>query len=169
MTGKKRETDESIEVVEELPESLEETTKENLEPEANVKDITEAARGIWPGNTPHRVGSYYFDLHKLGLKAGETGLFCALPEGFVYERLDVHGIESPNAPLKIELKLDNKESMGLFHQKQGELAVNQVSESDVHPGTYSGKKKIFIRSENDMPDKGRILVSFVGYQIESWR
>ena len=155
MAGKKK-----VDVVETVSESS------VAEP---IQDITDVTNGLWPGNPPNRVGSYYCNLHKMNLKAGEKGLFCALPEGFVLERADVHGIEVPDNDLQINIQLEGMGSVGIFHQKKDQLMVKQIAESQVFPGEHVGHTNVYIRAEKDIPDKGRILISFVGYQIETWR
>jgi hypothetical protein len=139
-----------------------------------IKDLTEATNGLWPGNTPHRVGSYYCNLHKLNLKAGEVGLLCAMPEGFVFERVDVHGLElaSDNVQIELELQdlpLQESGSMGIFHMDKETTSVKKIADSNVYPGQYASKKQVYLKSVHDIPDKGRLLISFIGYQIEPWR
>ncbi len=149
--------------------SSEEVKEVVEEPKAATKDLTSAATGIWPGNTPHRVGSYYCNLHKLNLKAGEAGLLCAMPEGFVFERVDVHGLEQASEDIQIELELQDNGSMGIFHMDKETEVIRQIAESNVYPGQYASKKQVYLKSDHDIPDKGRLLISFIGYQIEPWR
>lgn len=150
------------------------TEKPAEEKQAVTKDLTKAVSGLWPGNTPHRVGSYYCSLQKLELKGGEAGILCAMPEGFVFERVDVHGLEAATEDVQIELELQKdplleRASMGIFHMDKGTTSVRQIAENTVYPGLHVSKKQVYLRSGYDIPDKGRLLISFIGYQIEPWR
>ena len=139
------------------------------EPETTTKDLTGTVPGLWPGNPTSRIGSYYFNLQKLPLDKGETGLLCALPECFVFERMDMHGIAAPDTPLEIELTLEKFGSAGVFRIEQGQKTVRQTALSNVNPGTHAGKHHVFITAIQKIPDKGRILLNIIGYQIQPWR
>ena len=149
------------------------SAKPNPEPESKPesipKDLTGTIPGLWPGNPLGRIGSYYFNLQKLQLFAGETGLLCALPECFVFERMDIHGIAAPDTPLEIELTLEQFGSAGIFRMEQGQKTVQQTALSKVTPGTSAGKHQVFITALKKVPDKGRILLNIIGYQIQPWR
>lgn len=132
-------------------------------------DITDLAIVSWPGNTPHRVGSYYFNLNKMNLQQNQSGLLGNFQDYFIFERADLHCIEPTDTDLDIEILMDNKESLGRFTISQGQHSVNRQSESEVHSGTPVSREDIFLRLHSSKPEKGRLLISMVGYLIEPWR
>ncbi len=137
-----------------------------------VADLTSEISGQWPGNTPHRVGHFYFNLDKLTLSEGQKALIGSTAENFVFERVDAHGIEAPNVTTDIEIMLDDGNSMGRFVMEESSKLVKRVRNDNptgVMAGSFMSKKKIFLQMNNPPVEKGRIVVNFVGYLIEPWR
>ena len=134
-----------------------------------VVDITDVPIDSWPGNTPHRVGSYYFNLNRIKLQTSQSGLLGRSQDYFVFERADVHGIESPDVDLDIELLLNNTDSLGRFTITQGETIAERETDSTVKAGSYQSKQDIYLKLHGAKPEKGRVLVNLVGYLIEPWR
>ena len=132
-------------------------------------DITDLSIASWPGNTPHRVGSYFFNLNKMNLQKDQSGLLGSFQDYFIFERADLHCIEPTNADLDIEILMNNKESLGRFNINSGELTVSRQSESEIPSGSRVSRKDIYLRLHSDKPEKGRLLISMVGYLIEPWR
>ncbi len=156
-------------MVAELEQDLEKTMDKIKATAIATKDLTGTISGNWPGNPAQRTGSYYITLHKMNMKAGEVALLGSFPEGFVYERADVHGLEAPNEAVQIKLTLEDCGELGIFHINKGKTFAAQISESDVYSGVHAEKKKVYLQTENATPTQGRILITFVGYQIEPWR
>ncbi len=152
-----------------------ETVSENTkirETQKPVVDLTGEISGQWPGNTPHRVGHFYFNLDKLTLSEGQKALIGSTAENFVFERVDAHGIEAPNVTTDIEIMLDDGDSMGRFVMEESSKLVKRVRNdkpTGVMAGSFMSKKKIFLQMNNPPVEKGRIVVNFVGYLIEPWR
>ena len=132
-------------------------------------DITNLAIASWPGNPPHRVGSYFFNLNKMNLKKDQSGLLGNFEDYFIFERADLHCIELTDADLDIEILMDNKESLGRFTIKNGGFAVSRQSESEIPSGSRVSREDIYLRLHSNKPKKGRLLMSLVGYLIEPWR
>ena len=117
-----------------------ELSKIALDPKP-TKDLTGTLSGNWPGNPAQRTGSYYINLHKMDMKAGEMALLGAFPEGFVYERADVHGLEETDAIFQVELTMESGGSLGIFHINPNTTQAGRLAESDVYAGTHAEKKK----------------------------
>ena len=132
-------------------------------------DITDLAIVNWPGNTPHRVGSFFFNLSKMKLETNQSGLLGNFQDYFIFERADLHCIEPTDTYLDIEILMDNKESLGRFTITQGWYSVNRQSESEIHSGRRVSREDIYLRLHSNKPKKGRLLISMVGYLIEPWR
>ena len=132
-------------------------------------DITDLAIASWPGNTPHRVGSYFFNLNKMKLQKDQSGLLGNFQDYFIFERADLHCIETTDRNLDIEILMDNKESLGRFTINAGESSVSRQSESEIPSGSRVSKENIYLRLHSDKPETGRLLISMVGYLIEPWR
>ena len=132
-------------------------------------DITDLAIASWPGNTPHRVGSYFFNLRKMKLQKYQSGLLGNFQDYFIFERADLHCIEPTDTDLDIEILMGNKESLGRFTINSGEFTVRRQSESEILSGSRVSREDIYLRLHNDKPEKGRLLISMVGYLIEPWR
>ena len=132
-------------------------------------DITDLAIASWPGNTPHRVGSYFFNLSKMKLQKDQSGLLGNFQDYFIFERADLHCIEPTDINLDIEILMDNKESLGRFNINNGEFIVSRQSESEIPSGSRVSRKDIYLRLHSVKPEKGRLLISMVGYLIEPWR
>ena len=138
-------------------------------------DLTHVLSGLWPGNPPHRAGSWYIDLKRLALEAGQTGLIGTVAANFVFERVDVHCLSPANTPLKLEILTDadtvegQKESMALFLVSEGNV-VRDPDYSNKHlTGCYLGGNPVYCRVLDPVPTTGRIVITMVGYLIEPWR
>lgn len=151
------------------------STAEKLEPvvladiHKPVKDIVGISPGIWPGNTAHRIGSYYLSLRTLDLEQGQTGKFSSLPEFWVFERADIHGLEPPDRELKLEIILGNSGTVGTFVIPEGKNHSLCKHRQSGLAGSYLGNQDILLKLHSDPPKEGRIVINFCGYLIEPWR
>ena len=165
--AKKVEAEKAVEA-EEQPDKIEAESKKVMP----VVDLTSDITGQWPGNTPHRIGHFYFNLNKLTLSQGQKALIGSTAENFVFERADIHGIEAPETTTDIELLLEDGDNLGRFVMEESSKNVKRVREDDlwqIQPGTFMSKKRIFLKLNNQPAQKGRIVINFVGYLIEPWR
>lgn len=140
-------------------------------------DLTSVVNGLWPGNPPMRIGSFYFDLNRLALAPGQAGLLGNLCENFIFERVDLHLLSPPDDDWGFDIELLDTTFLGGFH---GYGALNEVhwhgandealsQLMSVEPGTGLSKERVYLRPQYPLPKQGRMLLSFLGYLIEPWR
>ncbi len=135
-------------------------------------DLTHAVNGLWPGNPPNRSGNFYFDLNRLELKPGQTGLLGNLCENFVFERVDVHMIRPADSGFSLELLLDDQQWLDGFNIEPESLKTQRSEPAKlgrVQPGTFLGKQRVYLTVNDELPKQGRMVINFVGYLIEPWR
>ena len=140
-------------------------------------DLTSVVNGLWPGNPPLRIGSFYFDLNRLALEPKRAGLLGSLCENFIFERVDLHLLSPPDDDWSFDIELFDTTFLGGFH---GYGALNEVhwhgandealsQLMSVDPGTGLSKERVYLRPRCPLPKQGRMLLSFLGYLIEPWR
>ena len=142
-----------------------------------VADLTNSVTSLWPGNPPIRIGSFYFDLNRLDVAAGEPGLLGNLCENFVFERVDLHLLSVPDADWSFDIELSDTRFLAGFHGDglDNEVICHGMScEGHIHintvlPGTLLSNKRVYLRPDSPVPTNGRMLLSFIGYLIEPWR
>ena len=142
-----------------------------------VADLTNSVTSLWPGNPPIRIGSFYFDLNRLDVAAGEPGLLGNLCENFVFERVDLHLLSVPDADWSFDIELSDTRFLGGFHGDglDNEVICHGMScEGHIHintilPGTCLSNQRVYLRPDSPVPEHGRMLLSFIGYLIEPWR
>lgn len=141
-------------------------------------DLTGAIQGLWPGNPPNRSGNFYFDLNRLELAIGQTGLLGNLCENFVFERVDVHMIRPAECDFSMDILYEVNEScvntLDSFKVNKNSRSVVRATREKLYAGqpscgTYMGKQKVYLRLNDELPKQGRLVINFVGYLIEPWR
>ena len=138
----------------------------------DIKDLTESIIGRWPGNPSQRQGSFSINLKRLNLKNGEVGMLGYFPEGFVFERVDMHSFSSFDKDLNIEFLIGTKTPetlLEVFYMSTSTGKTSRQIKNSPKSGCCVGNQNIYLKMMSDIPNDGRILVTFVGYMIETWR
>lgn len=141
-------------------------------------DLTGKVNGLWPGNPPHRTGSFYFDLNRLELEPEQIGLIGNLAENFVFERVDVHMIRAADSAIVLDVLADYQDKprrLDTFMVPSNSKHVSRGMNDDVflgervEAGTFMGRKRVYLQFHNAPLTTGRMVINFVGYLIEPWR
>lgn len=153
-----------------------ETDKIDFDPSDTMdkpKDLSGIFTGLWPGNPSQRTGNFFINLAMLDLKEGQTGVIGYFPPNFVFERVDVHLIASnDDKHLKFSVYVGRNFpacELGTFEIAADLSDVIRKKSNTLEPGICVGNKNIYLYADSPIPDEGRILITFVGYQIEPWR
>ncbi|PJE79283.1 hypothetical protein CI610_01748 [invertebrate metagenome] len=140
-----------------------------------IKDIQGITPGLWPNNPLHRIGSYYLNLQTVHLQEGEIGKFSNLPEYWVFERLDVHGLNPPDQDMELEVLIGGNgngeptETVGTFFIPKGKTCSVCRTRQETLTGRYIGSRDIYLKMHRKPAKEGRIVINFSGYLIEPWR
>lgn len=137
-----------------------------------TKDLTESITGLWPGNPSQRQGSFFITLARLNLEEGQTGMIGYFPEGFVFESVDMHCISANDRDLNIAVLIGTDTPGTLLEVFDISAATGKISREIINSpesGSCVGNQNIYLKAMSDLPDEGRILITFIGYLIETWR